>query len=232
MDGNGRWAKKRFMPRLAGHRAGRKAARRVVEYAARHPDVEVLTLFAFSTENWERPEDEVSGLMSLFSKALTEEVVELQKNGIQIKFVGDLTRFSTELQEKMQLAEATTAGGTRLCVQLALNYGGRADILQSVQAIAQKVVAGELAPNNIHESDIAAHLYGAGVPDPDLFVRTGGESRISNFLLWGVAYAELYFTDVLWPDFDEIELDKAVEWFATRQRRFGKTGEQVCEQDD
>lgn len=235
MDGNGRWAKQRFMPRLAGHRAGRKAARLAVEYAARHKQVEVLTLFAFSTENWSRPEEEVSGLMTLFSKALSEEVAELKKNGIQLRFVGDLSRFSAALQKKMAWAEAETEiqpgseAKPRLCLQLALNYGGRADIAQAVRALAQQVSSGQIRPDQITEDDIAANLYGAGLPDPDLFIRTGGESRISNFLLWGVAYAELHFSDTLWPDFDAAAFDSAMQWFATRQRRFGKTGEQVGE---
>jgi undecaprenyl diphosphate synthase len=227
MDGNGRWAKKRLMPRLAGHRAGRKAAREAVEYAARDADIEVLTLFAFSTENWARPEEEVSGLMRLFASALSEEVGTLEENGIRIRFVGDLSRFSNELQQKMQQAEQRTAQGERLCLQLALNYGGRADITQSVRQLASKVAAGELKPADISETDIAEGLYGAAVPNPDLLIRTGGERRISNFLLWDLAYAEFYFTDILWPDFDAKEMALAVDWFAKRQRRFGQTGEQV-----
>lgn len=229
MDGNGRWAKQRFMPRLAGHRAGRKAARAAVEFAARNPEIDVLTLFAFSTENWSRPEDEVSGLMGLFGKALSEEVPELKKNGIRIRFVGDLSRFSDELQAQMSAAEELTQGGSHLCLQLALNYGGRADIAQAVRQLAESVAAGELDPAVITEDHIAAQLYGASVPDPDLMIRTGGEKRISNFLLWDSAYAEFYFTDTLWPDFNETAFEAAVNWFAGRQRRFGKTGEQVSE---
>lgn len=227
MDGNGRWAKKRLMPRLAGHRAGRNAARQAVEFAARHADINVLTLFAFSTENWSRPEDEVSGLMGLFGKALAEEVPELKKNGIAIRFVGDLSRFSAELQTKMAESEALTQGGENLTLQLALNYGGRADITQAVQQLVALAQQGEIEPADISEAAIASKLYGANVPDPDLMIRTGGERRISNFLLWDSAYAEFYFTDVLWPDFDTDAFATAVDWFAGRQRRFGKTGEQV-----
>jgi undecaprenyl diphosphate synthase len=227
MDGNGRWAKKRLMPRLAGHRAGRKAAREAVEFAARHADIDVLTLFAFSTENWARPEDEVSGLMRLFASALSEEVDTLAKNDIRIRFVGDLSRFSASLQQQMREAEQATQHGRRLCLQLALNYGGRADITQSVKRLAERVATGDLAASDIQESDISAGLYGAEVPDPDLLIRTGGERRISNFLLWDLAYAELYFTDTLWPDFDRHEMAQALEWFTHRQRRFGQTGEQV-----
>lgn len=171
--------------------------------------------------------------MSLFAKALSEEVSELKKNNIQLKFVGDLSRFSDPLQKQMAWAEAETAspagGQSRLHLQLALNYGGRADITQAVRAVAREVSAGRMQPGDITEADIAANLYGAGMPDPDLFIRTGGESRISNFLLWGVAYAELYFSDTLWPDFDAAAFDGALQWFTSRQRRFGKTGEQVSE---
>lgn len=227
MDGNGRWAKRRFMPRVAGHRAGRNAARKTVEFCARHPDIEVLTLFAFSTENWSRPEEEVSGLMELFAGALSDEVPKLQKNGIRLRFIGDWSRFRTTLQAQMHQSQELTAAGRHLTVQLALNYGGRAEIVRATQQLAEQVKAGALQPDEISEEKIASHLYGRDVPDPDLFIRTGGESRISNFLLWGLAYSELYFSATLWPDFDEAAMQEAVEWYGTRQRRFGKTGEQV-----
>lgn len=227
MDGNGRWAKQRFMPRVAGHRAGRNAARQAVEFCARHADVEVLTLFAFSTENWSRPEDEVTGLMELFAGALKDEVPKLKQNGIRLRFIGDWSRFSPKLQSQMHQAQEVTADGTNLTVQLALNYGGRAEIVRATQQLAEQVKSGTLQPNDITEAKIADHLYGRDVPDPDLFIRTGGESRISNFLLWGLAYSELYFSATLWPDFDESEMQEAVGWYSTRQRRFGKTGEQL-----
>lgn len=227
MDGNGRWAKQRFMPRVAGHRAGRSAARKTVEYCARHADIDVLTLFAFSTENWSRPEDEVNGLMELFATALNDELPKLQENGIRLRFIGDWSRFSNKLQAQMHHSQEVTATGRRLTVQLALNYGGRAEIVRASRQLAEQVKAGALQPEAITEETIASHLYSRGVPDPDLFIRTGGESRISNFLLWGLAYSELYFSATLWPDFDEAAMQEAVDWFATRQRRFGKTGEQL-----
>lgn len=229
MDGNGRWAKKRLLPRLAGHHAGRKAARVAVEQAARHADVQVLTLFAFSTENWGRPEEEVDGLMSLFGKALTEEVPRLQEHGIQLGFVGDVSRFPAKLQQQMQAAIDDTAGGQRLSLRIALNYGGRADITRAVKQLAHQVEQGQLAADDITEASIAAGLYGAAYPYPDLLIRTGGERRISNFLLWDLAYAEFYFCDTLWPDFDAEEMQAALSWYAGRQRRFGKTGDQVVD---
>lgn len=227
MDGNGRWAKQRFMPRVAGHRAGRNAARKSIEFCARDADIQVLTLFAFSTENWSRPAEEVSGLMELFANALSDEVVKLEKNGIRLRFIGDWSRFSPKLQAQMHTAQESTAKGKNLTVQLALNYGGRAEITRAACQLAEQVKAGTLQPDEITEERIASHLYSRDVPDPDLFIRTGGESRISNFLLWGLAYSELYFSDTLWPDFDESALQTAVDWFSTRQRRFGRTGEQV-----
>lgn len=227
MDGNGRWAKKRFMPRVAGHRAGRNAARKAIKYCVQHADIDVLTLFAFSTENWSRPEDEVNGLMELFATALNDELPKLQENGIRLRFIGDWSRFSNKLQAQMHHSQEVTATGRRLTVQLALNYGGRAEIVRASRQLAEQVKAGALQPEAITEETIASHLYSRGVPDPDLFIRTGGESRISNFLLWGLAYSELYFSATLWPDFDEAAMQEAVDWFATRQRRFGKTGEQL-----
>lgn len=226
MDGNGRWAKARFLPRLMGHHRGVESARKVIR-ACSNVGVECLTLFAFSSENWKRPEEEVSGLMSLFMTALERESTALFRHNVRMRFIGHTSDFSASLQEKIQQVEALTASCTGMTLLIAANYGGRWDILQAVSTVAQKIADGGLVADSLDETAFGQLLATAGLPDPDLFIRTGGEKRISNFLLWQLAYAELYFTDVLWPEFDEDCLQKAFRDFANRQRRFGMTGEQV-----
>ncbi|MBR9813627.1 di-trans,poly-cis-decaprenylcistransferase [bacterium] len=221
MDGNGRWAQQRGQPRGAGHRAGVKATREIVENCAR-AGVGYLTLFAFSSENWQRPASEVGLLMDLFMRALGKEVADLDKNKVRVRFVGDHTAFSDALQREMRKAEVTTASNDGLQLYIAVGYGGHADITQAVRALAEQVEAGALKASHIDEAAIAGRLLMAGVPPPDLFIRTGGEQRISNFLLWDLAYSELYFCDTLWPDFDKVGLDAALRWYAGRQRRFGR----------
>ena len=226
MDGNGRWAAKRVLPRQFGHRAGVKAVRNTVEGCARR-GVEYLTLFAFSSENWGRPAEEVGALMELFVEAMDRELPELHQNGIRLRFIGDLERLRPAILERMRQGEEQTAGNQRMTLNLAISYGGRWDILRAAQRLAQRAVAGQIAPDAIDETAFAAELQLQATPDPDLFIRTGGEQRISNFLLWNLAYTELYFCDVLWPDFDEAELERAFARFGRRERRFGLTSAQV-----
>jgi undecaprenyl diphosphate synthase len=226
MDGNGRWAQKRFMPRAVGHQAGVKAVRKIVEYCAKHK-VEVLTLFAFSSENWRRPETEVSLLMALFMATLQREISKLDRNNIRLRFIGDRSAFSDKLQQKMIEGEAQTQNNTDLTLVVAANYGGHWDMCQAAQKVVKKMSTGELENQMISEQLISQHLSTAGLPDPDLFIRTGGEQRVSNFMLWQLAYTELYFTPTLWPDFDQNSLEDAIKSFKSRQRRFGHTSEQV-----
>ena len=226
MDGNGRWAQKRFMPRIMGHHAGVKAVRKIVEYCAK-ADVKVLSLFAFSSENWRRPLDEVTLLMDLFMSTLQNEVDTLDANNIRLKIIGDKSAFSEKLQLKIRSAEQQTAHNDGLTLVIAANYGGRWDITQAARHLADKVSQGELAVQDISESLLEQYLVTADLPEPDLFIRTGGEERISNFLLWQLAYTEFYFTEALWPDFDQALLGEAIRSFKNRQRRFGKTGEQM-----
>ena len=226
MDGNGRWAKRRGKPRHAGHRAGVKAVRATVEGAAER-GVQYLTLFAFSSENWRRPEEEVSNLMSLFVEALRREVSELHRNNVRLRFVGALDQLSDGLQKKIAAAERKTADNTGLTLNVAVAYGGRWDLVQAARTLAEKTRAGEIGPGDVNEAALAAELQLGNIPDPDLLIRTGGEQRISNFLLWNLAYAELWFTDVLWPDFDKDEFNRALDAFRSKQRRYGFTGEQV-----
>jgi len=227
MDGNGRWARAHGQPRHLGHRAGVKTTRRIVELAAER-GVTTLTLFAFSSENWNRPAEEVSSLMSLFLEVLRREVDALDKNGIRIRFIGAREQLSPRLQKMLRSAEEQTADNDRLELVLAVAYGGRWDIVQAVRKLARSVAEGEMQPQDIDEDDLSAHVSLAGLESPDLLIRTGGERRISNFLLWNMAYTELYFTDTLWPDFDGADLEAALEFFSSRQRRFGQTGEQVA----
>lgn len=229
MDGNGRWAQKRFMPRAFGHQAGVKAVRKIVEYCAKH-EVEVLTLFAFSSENWRRPKDEVSLLMALFMATLQREVDKLERNNIRLRFIGDRAAFSDKLQAKMAEAELQTQHNTALTLVIAANYGGRWDLSQAFRTVAEKIADGTLKHQDVSEQLINQHLSTADLPEPDLFIRTGGEQRVSNFLLWQLAYTEMYFTPTLWPDFDQNLLEEAINSFKTRQRRFGHTGEQLLEQ--
>jgi undecaprenyl diphosphate synthase len=223
MDGNGRWARNRFLPRVAGHRRGVETVREVVR-ACGDLGVEYLTLFAFSSENWRRPADEVSFLMQLFMRALEQEVAKLNENGIRLKVIGDLSRFEPRLVALIRQGEERTAENSRLTLTIAANYGGRWDILQAANrmlALRPQLAAG------FAEEDLAPYLSMSYAPEPDLFIRTGGEQRISNFLLWQLAYTELYFTDTLWPDFDARALAAALESYRRRERRFGRTSEQL-----
>jgi undecaprenyl diphosphate synthase len=227
MDGNGRWASKRLMPRVTGHSEGLGAVRKVVQ-ECRRIGVEYLTVFAFSSENWRRPPEEVGFLMKLFLKSLKGEVSRLAENDIRLRLIGDLSRFDEAIQDMVQFSEEKTAGCKALTLTIAANYGGRWDILQAMS----KCLAANpnLKPQDVSEDLLQPHLSMAYAPEPDLFIRTGGEQRISNFLLWQLAYTELYFTDVLWPDFDEAELHKAFDWFGQRERRFGRTSAQLASQ--
>jgi undecaprenyl diphosphate synthase len=226
MDGNGRWARSRGLPRPAGHRASIKVVRKIVEECARR-HVDYLTLFAFSSENWRRPPDEVGMLMNLFLDALEREVADLHRNGVRLRFLGDRNLLGTALAQRMVDAESLTASNTGLGLSVALAYGGRWDLTQACRSLAADVAAGMLRAEEIGESHIAGRLALAGMPDPDLLIRTGGERRISNFLLWNLAYTEMYFSDVLWPEFGPAHLDAAFEFFAQRERRFGKTSAQL-----
>ncbi len=227
MDGNGRWAKLRHRPRSFGHNAGRKALREVVEGCLRQ-GVEALTVFAFSSENWQRPQDEVGALMELFLRALDKEVDELHGHGVRMRFIGDLGAFDTSLRQRMNQAMALTAANDKLHLSVAVNYGGRWDVVQAARKAAESVARGEFRADEIDEKLLGHWMSLSDLPPLDLFIRTGGELRISNFLLWQVAYAELYFTDTLWPDFDQTCLRQAIEEYARRERRFGRTGEQVA----
>ncbi|MBI3141004.1 MAG: di-trans,poly-cis-decaprenylcistransferase [Rhodocyclales bacterium] len=223
MDGNGRWARKRFMPRVAGHKRGVETVREIIK-ACIGRGVSYLTLFAFSSENWRRPPEEVSFLMQLFLRALEEEVVRLHENGIRFRVIGDLFRFEPRLVDLIRRAEALTAGNTTLTLTIAANYGGRWDILQAVEKML--AAKGEKR-GGFTEEDLAPHLALNYGPEPDLFIRTGGEQRMSNFLLWQLAYSEVHFTDTLWPEFDTAALDRAIESYRRRERRFGRTSEQL-----
>ncbi|MGE5638676.1 MAG: polyprenyl diphosphate synthase [Clostridia bacterium] len=222
MDGNGRWAKRRHLPRFAGHKRGVEAVRAAVR-ACGERGVEFLTLFAFSSENWRRPAEEVSLLMQLFQGALVNEVEKLHANGVRLKVVGDLERFDGKIRHSIQQAENLTAGNKALTLTIAANYGGRWDILQAFNRFLRENPSAE----KIEEKNLTPYLAMAYAPEPDLFIRTGGEQRISNFLLWQLAYAELYFTETLWPDFDAAALDEAIASYRSRERRFGRTSEQV-----
>jgi undecaprenyl diphosphate synthase len=225
MDGNGRWARNRHLPRVAGHRKGADAVRATVRGCAER-GVEYLTLFAFSSENWRRPAEEVSFLMDLFVTALEQEVAKLHENGIRFRVIGELSRFETRIQTLIREAEALTAGNTRLTLTVAANYGGRWDLMQAVQRMLAD--RPELA-GGFSEEDLGRYLAMSYAPEPDLFIRTGGEQRISNFLLWQLAYTELYFTPTLWPDFDAAALERAIQSYRSRERRFGRTSEQLVE---
>jgi undecaprenyl diphosphate synthase len=226
MDGNGRWAAARALPRPAGHRMGVRSVKQTVENCAKR-GVEVLTLFAFSSENWKRPKEEVSMLMGRFLEALDEEVDKLHENGIRLRFIGNLQQLSTALRERMEAAQMLTASNSRMTLVIAVAYGGRWDIAEAAKKIAQRCVSGELRHEEIDDAAVGQHLMLADLPDPDLLIRTGGEQRISNFLLWNLAYTELYFCDALWPDFGEVELVAAIEHFGQRQRRFGLAPNQI-----
>ncbi len=221
MDGNGRWAQKRGLPRTAGHKKGAENLKKVLKYA-QESGIKIVTLYAFSSENWSRPKEEVDTLMTLFREYLKNDINELLKEGVRVSFIGERERFDYDLQEQMNLIEAKTKDLNGFHVVLALSYGARGDILNAVRVLAKKVEQGVLKTNEIDMFQFSSHLSTVGIPDPDLIIRTSGEARISNFLLWEIAYSEFYFTPVLWPDFGEKEFEKALDSFAQRQRRFGK----------
>ncbi|MCB1976455.1 MAG: isoprenyl transferase [Nitrosomonas sp.] len=223
MDGNGRWARKRLMPRMAGHKQGVETVRNVIKSCSDH-GIEYLTLFAFSSENWRRPADEVSFLMQLFAGALEQEIVRLHENGIRFKVIGDISRFESRIVKFIHQGEQLTASNSRLTLTIAANYGGRWDIMQAVNKMIKNSHG---LSKQFKEEDLAQYLSMNYAPEPDLFIRTGGEYRISNFLLWQLAYTELYFTKTLWPDFNEKEFDLAIQSYQRRERRFGQTSEQI-----
>lgn len=227
MDGNGRWAERRRRPRVIGHRAGARAVNTCIDFCLER-GIGALTLFAFSSENWGRPEEEVGALMKLFLNALDREVEELHRRQVRVRFIGDRTRFSADIRSRMDAAEALTRANARLHLAIAASYGGRQDIAHAARALAADVAAGRLRPEDIDEAALGAHIALADLPPPDLFIRTGGDHRISNFLLWQLAYTELWFTDVLWPDLDGTLLQRALDDFAQRERRFGLTSAQVA----
>ena len=226
MDGNGRWAEQRGLVRHAGHRHGIEPVRMVVERCAER-GIAYLTLFAFSSENWSRPRDEIHGLMSLFLEALDDEVAELDQQNVRLCFIGESHRLGSDLRRCMRAAEIRTSDNTGLQLSVAVAYGGRGDLVNAARRLARQAAAGMLDPEEIDVERFAAELEMARVPDVDLLIRTGSDRRISNFLLWSLAYSELYFTDVLWPDFTTMELDRAIEFYASRQRRFGRTSQQI-----
>lgn len=226
MDGNGRWAKARGKPRVFGHKNGVKAVRKTIMTSAQL-GIQAVTLFAFSSENWRRPEDEVGVLMELFITALSTEAKKLHKNNLRLRVIGDTSRFNSRLQDKIAQTEMLTAQNTGMVVNIAANYGGQWDITQAARQVAERVATGELTPADITESILAQYLTMSDLPNVDLLIRTSGECRISNFMLWQLAYAELYFTPTFWPDFNEESLIEAITWFVNRERRFGCTGEQI-----
>ncbi|HLT45026.1 MAG TPA: polyprenyl diphosphate synthase [Luteimonas sp.] len=227
MDGNGRWAQQRRRPRAIGHRAGARAVNLCIDFCL-DKGIAALTLFAFSSENWGRPEDEVGALMKLFMNALDREVAELHRRGVRIAFIGERERFSEAIRTRMAKAEALTAGNTTLALNIAASYGGRQDIAAAARGLAEDVAAGRLQPAQIDEALFGARVALADLPPPDLFIRTGGDFRISNFLLWQLAYTELWFTETLWPALDAATLQRALDDYASRERRFGLTGAQVA----
>ena len=226
MDGNGRWANKRHLPRAAGHKAGVGATRKIVESCAKK-NIEALTIFAFSSENWNRPESEVSALMSLFISTIMAEVRKLNKKNVCVKFIGERTRFSEKLQNSINESEQLTRNNTGLHLNIAANYGGRWDVINACRQIVEEVKNNKTTIDDIDEDRFNSFMSLSELPAPDLLIRTGGEQRISNFLIWQLAYSELYFVDTLWPDFSDEDLDAALDWYAGRQRRFGKTGQQL-----
>ena len=226
MDGNGRWAERRRRPRAIGHRAGARAVNVCIDFCL-DAGISALTLFAFSSENWGRPEDEVGALMKLFLNALEREVDELDRRGVRVRFIGERERFNEAIRARMEAAETQTAGNSRLHLIIAASYGGRWDITNAARSLAADVAAGRLRAEDIDEAAIAARVALADLPAPDLFIRTGGDTRVSNFLLWQLAYTELWFTETLWPDMDAATLQRALDDYAARERRFGLTGAQI-----
>lgn len=229
MDGNGRWANKRHLPRAAGHKAGVNATRKIVENCAKK-GIQALTVFAFSSENWNRPEAEVSNLMTLFITTISGEVKKLHKKNVCVKFIGDRSRFSEKLQKSINESEVLTENNTGLHLNIAANYGGRWDVVNACKSLAAEIQNNKKTIDEVDETLFESYLSLSDVPAPDLFIRTGGEQRISNFLIWQLAYTELYFVDTLWPDFSDENFTAALSWFMGRQRRFGKTGKQVVEE--
>ncbi|MEP6633703.1 MAG: polyprenyl diphosphate synthase [Luteimonas sp.] len=230
MDGNGRWAERRKRPRIIGHRAGARAVNVCIDFCLEH-GIEALTLFAFSSENWGRPDDEVGALMKLFVNALEREVDELHRRGVRVRFIGERGRFQAAIVARMAAAEAQTRDNARLTLAIAASYGGRQDIAQAARAIAADAVAGVIRTEDIDETTVAARMALSDLPEPDLFIRTGGDHRISNFMLWQLAYTELWFTETLWPELDAATLRRALDDYAQRERRFGLTGAQVAPSD-
>ncbi|MBL4773064.1 MAG: di-trans,poly-cis-decaprenylcistransferase [Alcanivoracaceae bacterium] len=228
MDGNGRWATQRGKYRTSGHQAGVKSVRKTIREASKQ-GVKWLTLFAFSSENWSRPAKEVTMLMELFTRALKKEVPELHENGVRLNFIGDVSRFSAGMRKRMEQVSCLTKDNNKMVLSIAVNYGGRWDIVQAAQKLAKAVENGLIKKNDVNEDSFSQFLCMGNAPNPDLLIRTGGELRISNFLLWQMAYTELYFTDTLWPDFNEESLQKALNTYKQRERRFGKTSKQVKE---
>ena len=227
MDGNGRWAQQRRRPRMIGHRAGARAVNRSIDFCLER-GIAALTLFAFSSENWGRPQEEVDALMKLFLGALDREVDELHRRGVRVRFIGERSRFAAGIAQRMEKAEQHTAGNTVMTLAIAASYGGRQDIAHAARQLAEQVAAGTLAPEQIDENLLGRHVALADLPAPDLFIRTGGDTRISNFLLWQLAYTELWFTDALWPDVDAGLLQQALDDYARRERRYGLTSAQVA----
>jgi len=226
MDGNGRWAKSRRLPRVAGHRAGVKTLRNLIEHSVKIK-LNTITVYAFSRENWQRPQSEVDLLMNLFISALHSEVKDLHKNNVKLNVIGDRSTFSAQVQDSINESELLTSSNNGLCLNIAANYSGRWDIVQAYHSIAKDIESNSMSIEDVDETVISNKLSLAVHKDPDLFIRTGGEQRISNYLLWETAYTELYFTETLWPDFDAKQFDIAIDWFSKRQRRFGKTSEQI-----
>lgn len=226
MDGNGRWAKQRGLPRIAGHKAGVKALQNIVNYSAT-AGIDVLTVYAFSSENWKRPRTEVSMLMELFNTSLQQRFKELHDNNVRLRFIGDISLFPEKLRESMTDTEKLTINNTGLILVVAVNYGGRWDITNAFRELNKKILDGEIKLEKLDEALIGNFMSLSDLPEPDLFIRTGGEMRVSNYLLWQLAYTELYFDDCLWPDFDTGRLKKALKWYAGRERRFGCTSEQI-----
>ncbi len=229
MDGNGRWANKRHLPRVAGHKAGVNATRKIVENCAKK-NIKVLTIFAFSSENWNRPKAEVSSIMALFVATISAEVKKLHKKNVCVKFIGDRSMFAEKLQNSINESEQLTKHNTGLRLNIAANYGGRNDIVDACKLLINEIQHNKITLQEVNENLLASFISLHDVPAPDLFIRTGGEQRISNFLIWQLAYTELYFLDTLWPDFSDEDFEVALSWFAGRQRRFGKTGQQVIDE--
>ena len=226
MDGNGRWAKKRLMPRIMGHRQGKNNVKKLIQHSSKS-GIQVLTIYAFSSENWRRPSEEVGFLMKLFLESLKEELAEMHETGLKVNFLGDLSMLPIDLEKLMRETEALTLQNKGMVLNVAVNYGSRAEMVRAAKILCQEAIAGKINPDSLTEEQFSDCLYTKGIPDPDLLIRTSGENRISNFLLWQCAYTELYFTDTLFPDFNPTEYEKALSWYAGRERRYGMTSEQI-----